>query len=47
MSEKPQVNAEGLDEPRRVIETGLAARIAALAGPVLTGLGYRLVRVRG
>jgi ribosome maturation factor RimP len=46
MSETPQVNAEGLDEPRLVIETGLAARIATLAGPVLTGLGYRLVRVR-
>jgi ribosome maturation factor RimP len=29
-----------------VIETGLAARIAALAEPVLMGLGYRLVRVR-
>jgi ribosome maturation factor RimP len=46
MSETPQVNAEGLDEPLLAIETGLAARIATLAGPVLTGLGYRLVRVR-
>jgi ribosome maturation factor RimP len=46
MSETPQINTEGLDEPRLVIETGLAARIAALAAPVLTGLGYRLVRVR-
>ncbi len=27
-------------------ETGLAARIAAIAGPVLSGLGFRLVRVR-
>jgi ribosome maturation factor RimP len=34
------------DEPRLVGETGLAARVAAIAGPVLTGLGYRLVRVR-
>jgi ribosome maturation factor RimP len=46
MNETPQDGAEGLDEPRLVIETGLAARIAALAAPVLTGLGYRLVRVR-
>jgi ribosome maturation factor RimP len=46
MNETPQDGAEGLDEPRLVIETGLAARIAALAAPVLMGLGYRLVRVR-
>ena len=35
-----------LSEPRLVSETGLAARIGAIAGPVLEGLGYRLVRVR-
>jgi ribosome maturation factor RimP len=34
------------DEPRRIIEPGRAARVAALAEPVLAGLGYRLVRVR-
>jgi len=33
-------------EPRLITETGLAARVAALAEPVLEGLGYRLVRVR-
>jgi len=33
-------------EPRLIAEPGLAARVAALAGPVLEGLGYRLVRVR-
>jgi ribosome maturation factor RimP len=33
-------------EPRLVIEQGTAARIAAIAGPVFAGLGYRLVRVR-
>ena len=33
-------------EPRLVIEPGLAARVAAIAEPVLEGLGYRLVRVR-
>jgi ribosome maturation factor RimP len=35
-----------LDEPRLVEETGIAARIAHIAGPVLQGLGYRLVRVK-
>jgi ribosome maturation factor RimP len=33
-------------EPRLVGETGLAARVAALAEPVLHTLGLRLVRVR-
>jgi ribosome maturation factor RimP len=39
---------EGYDinEPRLIVEQGMAARIAAIAGPVLLGLGYRLVRVR-
>ncbi len=35
-----------LDEPRLVVETGPAARIAHLAEPVLKDLGYRLVRVK-
>ncbi|MFT4099054.1 MAG: ribosome maturation factor RimP [Rhodoblastus sp.] len=35
-----------LDEPRLVSETGLAARIAHIAGPTLMGLGFRLVRVK-
>lgn len=34
------------DEPRIVTETGLDARIAAIAEPVIEDLGYRLVRVR-
>jgi ribosome maturation factor RimP len=38
--------ADTLTEPRLVTETGLAARIAAIAEPVLNGLGFRLVRVR-
>jgi ribosome maturation factor RimP len=33
-------------EPRLIVEPGLAARVAAVAEPVLEGLGYRLVRVR-
>ena len=32
--------------PRLIIEQGVAARVAAIAAPVLAGLGYRLVRVR-
>ena len=46
MNETSQDGTEGLHERRLVIETGLAARIAALAESVLMGLGYRLVRVR-
>jgi ribosome maturation factor RimP len=34
------------DEPRLITEPGRAARVAAIVEPVLTGLGYRLVRVR-
>ncbi len=33
-------------EPRLIVEPGIAARVAAIAEPVLQGLGYRLVRVR-
>src|SRR3954451_16084818 len=33
-------------EPRLITEQGIAARVAAIATPVLTGMGYRLVRVR-
>jgi ribosome maturation factor RimP len=34
------------DEPRLITEPGRAARVAALAEPVLASLGFRLVRVR-
>src|SRR5271166_790152 len=34
------------DEPRLITEPGRAARVAAVAEPVLADLGYRLVRVR-
>jgi ribosome maturation factor RimP len=34
------------EEPRLITEPGRAARVAALAEPVLADLGYRLVRVR-
>jgi ribosome maturation factor RimP len=35
-----------IDEPRFVVETGVAARIARLTEPVLKDLGFRLVRVK-
>lgn len=35
-----------LTEPRLVVEPGVAARVAAVADPVLQGMGYRLVRIR-
>jgi ribosome maturation factor RimP len=35
-----------LAEPRLVVEPGVAARVAAVAGPVLQGMGYRLVRIK-
>ena len=33
-------------EPRLIAEQGAAARVAAIASPVVESLGYRLVRVR-
>ncbi|TCT11981.1 ribosome maturation factor RimP [Tepidamorphus gemmatus] len=35
-----------MDEPRIVRESGLAARVAAIAEPVARDLGFRLVRVK-
>src|ERR1700761_7052976 len=35
-----------LDEPRLVVEPGAAARVSAVAGPVLHGMGYRLVCIK-
>ena len=43
MDDTPTAFAE---EPRLIVEPGRAARVAALAEPVLLQLGYRLVRVR-
>ena len=44
MTEQP--TADLLREPRLVIEPGLAARVGAVAEPVLQGMGYRLVRIK-
>jgi ribosome maturation factor RimP len=40
------VDLELLAEPRLVVEPGAAARVSAVAGPVLQGMGYRLVRIK-
>src|ERR1700745_3632211 len=41
-----ELDAELLAEPRLVVEPGVAARVSAVASPVLQGMGYRLVRIR-
>jgi len=43
MDDRPKAFA---DEPRLITEPGRAARVAAIAEPVLAELGFRLVRVR-
>jgi ribosome maturation factor RimP len=40
------MDAELLAEPRLVVEPGAAARVSAVAAPVLQGMGYRLVRIK-
>lgn len=40
------MDADLLSEPRLVVEPGVAARVSAIAAPVLQQLGYRLVRIR-
>ncbi|WP_159732032.1 ribosome maturation factor RimP [Methylosinus sp. Ce-a6] len=50
LAETPAVGAQEapspLDEPRLCGETGVAARIAHIAEPVLAQIGFRLVRAR-
>lgn len=50
MIDQPRVDADQLNdllaEPRLVVEPGVAVRVAAVATPVLEGMGYRLVRIR-
>jgi ribosome maturation factor RimP len=41
-----EINTQLLDEPRLIIEQGLAARVATIVAPVLRDLGFRLVRVK-
>jgi ribosome maturation factor RimP len=40
------VDLDLLAEPRLVVEPGVAARVSAVAAPVLQGMGYRLVRIK-
>jgi ribosome maturation factor RimP len=42
----PSMDADLLAEPRLIVEPGAAARVSAIATPVLAGMGYRLVRIR-
>jgi ribosome maturation factor RimP len=44
MMQTTDIRAES--EPRLIIEQGVAARVAAIAEPVIEGLGLRLVRVK-
>jgi ribosome maturation factor RimP len=46
MSLLSDARAKTASEPRLIAEPGLAARVAAVAEPVIEGMGYRLVRVR-
>jgi len=46
MDDRPATITSLIEEPRLITEPGRAARVAALAEPVLASLGYRLVRVR-
>src|SRR6202035_346079 len=40
------VDTDLLAEPRLVVEPGAAARVSAVAAPVLQRMGYRLVRIK-
>ena len=40
------LDTELLAEPRPARRRGAAARVSAIAGPVLQGMGYRLVRIK-
>lgn len=41
-----RLGQKAASEDRIIVETGTEARVAHLVGPVLEGLGYRLVRIR-
>ena len=45
-SAEPSVVEDDLGEPRLVVETGVASRVARIAIPVLTDLHLRLVRIK-
>jgi ribosome maturation factor RimP len=41
-----RVQSKTENDPRLIVEQGIAARVATIVEPVLAGIGYRLVRVR-
>jgi len=41
-----KVASDADSDPRLIVEQGIAARVSAVAEPVILGLGFRLVRVR-
>ena len=43
---KQTTHTQAETDPRLIVEQGVAARVAAIAEPVLAGLGLRLVRVK-
>src|SRR5215218_5535786 len=45
MTETPMAS-DAESDPRLIVEQGVAARVTAVAEPVIVGLGFRLVRVR-
>ena len=45
-ADQAPIDIGSLAEPRLVAESGVASRVAAIVVPVLTDLGFRLVRVR-
>jgi len=44
--DKGPIDANALDEPRLIAETGMASRVASIVAPELVDLGFRLVRVK-
>src|SRR5438067_469121 len=46
MIETAVVVSDVESDPRLIVEQGVAARVTAVAEPVILGLGFRLVRVR-
>ena len=46
LASDPASALASLSEPRLIQDSGVAARVATIAGPVLADLGYRVVRVK-
>ena len=46
IASEADLNSDALHEPRRLTETGVAARVAEIVERTIVPMGYRLVRVR-